>query len=268
MKMTATWIHKTIVCAMTLAFAFSVVAETQQISAKVTRIKGSARYSTDSATWNTLKVGQSLPAGTVVQTAQGSFVDLILGETTAVVQSPKIGQYLSYQPLVQQNTVRIYQDSMLALDKLTSTKTGMEEVSETQLDLRQGKIFGKVKKLSAASKYEIKLPNGVAGIRGTVYTVDANGIVTVLEGSVVISMVGADGRVVTVVVEAGYMYDPRAGGAPSPVPQTVLQDLIIAAKEAGVGPETPPTTYTIDQTIINVSPTTGTQPSTSGPPAE
>jgi hypothetical protein len=260
MKMTAMWIQKTIVCAMTLALACSVFAQTQEVTAKVTRIKGAARYSTDSKTWNTLKVGQSLPAGVVVQTAKGTIVDLILGETTPVVQSPKIGQYLSYQPMVQQNTLRLYEDSALALDKLTVTKTGMDEVSETQLDLRAGKLFGRVKKLSGASKYEIKLPNGVAGIRGTIYTVDVNGVVTVLEGTVVVSMVGSDGKVITVVVNAGFWYDPRIGGDPQRLPDTQLQELVLLAKEVGVGPETGPTTYTIDQTVINVSPTAGTTP--------
>jgi hypothetical protein len=270
MKMTAMWIQKTIVCAMTLALACSVLAETQSINAKVTRIKGSARYSTDSKTWSTLKLGQVLWAGTVIQTAKGSFVDLVLGDALPVVQSPKIGQVSlpyppshtppAFQPSVQANTVRLYEDSALALDKLTCTKTGMDEVSDTQFDLRAGKMFGRVKKLSPASKYEIKLPNGVAGIRGTMFTVDVNGVVTVLEGTVVISIVGADGKVTTVVVEAGNMYDPRSGGPPTKLPDTLLQELILAAKEAGAGVEIGPTSYTIDQTIINVSPTTGTNP--------
>ena len=260
MKMTAMWIQKTIICAMTMALACSVLAETQQVSAKVTRVKGSARYSTDSTTWNALKVGQMLPAGSVIQTAKGSTVDLVLGESAAVVHSPKIGQYMSYQPLVQQNTLRLFEDSALAIDKLTCTKTGLDEVTETQLDLRAGKVFGKVKKLSAASKYEVKLPNGVAGIRGTIYTVDVNGVITVLEGSVVISLVGSDGKVVTVVVEAGYMFDPRAGGQPTPITDTLLQELILAAQQAGIT-STGPTTFTMDETVVNVSPTTGTEPS-------
>jgi hypothetical protein len=274
MKMTAMWIQKTIVCAMTLALAGSVLAETQSISAKVTRIKGSARYSTDSKTWNTLKIGQTVSAGTVIQTAKGSFVDLVLGDSLPVIQSPKVGQYWvpyppshtppGFQPNVQANSIRLYEDSALALDRLTCTKTGMDEVSDTQLDLRAGKMFGRVKKLSAASKYEIKLPNGVAGIRGTMFTVDVNGVVTVLDGTVVISIIGADGKVTTVVVEAGYMYDPRGGGPPTKLPDTLLQELLIASKEAGAGVEPGPTSYTLDKTVINVSPTTGTSPGSNG----
>jgi hypothetical protein len=57
-----------------------------------------------------------------------------------------------------------------------------------------------VKKMSAASKYEVKIPNGVAGIRGTVYDISADGIVKVLSGSVVLANVGPDGAVVTQVI--------------------------------------------------------------------
>jgi hypothetical protein len=47
--------------------------------------------------------------------------------------------------------------------------------------------------MSAASKYEVKLPNGVAGIRGTVYDITSEGVIQVSSGSVVIAWVGADG---------------------------------------------------------------------------
>lgn len=274
MKMTATWIQKTLVCAMTLALAGSVIAETKQVNAKVSRIKGSARYSTDAANWKTLKVGQSLGAGVVIQTAANSFVDLVLGAEDAIVMSPRISETFTVRPpaesafqaLLAPDSIRVYADSMLALDKLTSTKTGMDDVRETQLDLRAGSIFGKVKKLSAASKYEIKLPNGVAGIRGTIYSVNAQGVVSVLIGSVVISMVGPDGRVATQVVNGGYSYDPSTG-ALTPLSDDQVQELTDTAQKAGEGAAPPPTTYTIDQTTIFISPTTGTGPS-SGPSPE
>ena len=56
------------------------------------------------------------------------------------------------------------ENSALGIDKLTSMDTGSDSVTETQLDLKAGHIMGSVKKLSAASKYEVKIPNGVAGI--------------------------------------------------------------------------------------------------------
>jgi hypothetical protein len=38
---------------------------------------------------------------------------------------------------------------------------------EVELDLPDGDIYFNVNKLSKASRYEVKMPNGVAGIRGT-----------------------------------------------------------------------------------------------------
>jgi len=58
---------------------------------------------------------------------------------------------VTYQPAAEQNMVRIWENSRLGLDKLTSTETGANVVTETQLDLQAGHIFGSVKKMSAAS---------------------------------------------------------------------------------------------------------------------
>jgi hypothetical protein len=85
----------------------------------------------------------------------------------------------------------------LAIDKLTAEDTGTDMVTETQLDLRAGRITGSVKKLSAASRYEIKFPTGVAGIRGTLYSITSGGVVQVGLGSVVVSYL-KDGAVVTI----------------------------------------------------------------------
>src|SRR5436853_461332 len=77
-------------------------------------------------------------------------------------------------------------------------------------NLKVGRIFGNVKKLSAASKYNIKLPSGIAGIRGTVYSIGADGTVKVSSGSVVIAFVSADGKATALEVKAGQQFDPRA----------------------------------------------------------
>lgn len=269
MKISATWIQKAVVGALALVVALSAVAEPKPVMAKVTRIKGSARYSTDNSTWQTLTVGKSLGSGVVVQTAANSYVDFLLSQETPIIRAPRVGEYLTYSPLGEQDTLRLYEDSVLAIDKLTATKTGADVVKETQLDLRSGSIFGKVKKLSAASKYEIKLPNGVAGIRGTIYTINAQGVVSVLVGSVVLAYVGPDGSVITQVVMGGYQFDPRTGEL-TPIPDFQQKEMVKAAKEAGIGPNTPPTTYTIDDTIVYVSPTQGHNGNEggNGPPPE
>ena len=155
--------------------------------ATVIRIKGPARYTTGNNTWQPLRQGMVLKPGTIIQTSteQGSFVDLVLSDGAASVPSPALYQpYIpssytslsSYQPSSDQNVVRLWENSALGIDKISSMHTGADTVTDTQLDLKVGRVSGNVKKMSAASKYEIKLPNGVAGIRGTVYDVTAEGI--------------------------------------------------------------------------------------------
>jgi hypothetical protein len=114
-------------------------------------------------------------------------------------------------PTAEQDMVRIWENTVLGVDKMTSTETGADVVTETQLDLKAGHIFGMVKKMSAASKYEVKIPNGVAGIRGTTYDISAEGVVKVFVGSVVLAYVGPDGTVVTQVVMTLQQFDARTG---------------------------------------------------------
>src|SRR5215471_14798802 len=174
------------VCGIVFAIATTLSAQAPyQGAAKVVRIKGSARYSTGNNVWLPLKVGATLRPGTIIQTAKtDSYVDLVLAGGEAATPAPMTTSTAagagagaggtSYQPSSEQNVVRILEDSALAIDKLTTTQTGADVVSETQLDLQRGRIMGNVKKMSAASKYEVKIPNGVAGIRGTIYYITAD----------------------------------------------------------------------------------------------
>ena len=249
-------------CGLALAMVTTVAAQTAvQSAAKVVRIKGNARFTTGNNVWQPLRVGALLRAGTVIQTAsEGSYVDLVLGNEEAAAPSAAAAaptSSRSYTPTAgDQNIVRVFENSTLAVDKLTTMDTGADTVSETQLDLQRGRIFGNVKKMSAASKYEVKLPNGVAGIRGTIYTLSAVGVVQVLVGSVVIAYVGADGNVVTQVVMGGQQFDARTGQV-TPIPNFNQKEMVKLAKETRVGPNVPPTTFTIDHTIYYVSPTIG-----------
>jgi hypothetical protein len=79
------------------------------------------------------------------------------------------------------------------------------------MDLKAGTIIGTVKKLTPTSKYEVKIPNGVAGIRGTINFLNASGILRVLSGSVVVAYVGSGGNVITQIVNAGEQFDTNTG---------------------------------------------------------
>jgi hypothetical protein len=130
-------------------------------------------------------------------------------------------------------------DTVLAIDKLNISDTGAGTVSDTELDLRSGKVFGNVKKLSAMSTYEIKTPTGVAGIRGTSFSLGGDGSVIVFSGSVVVSYtVGT--TTYTQEVAPGYEFIPSANGGPGTlsyiVPEGQTLDQWSQSQAAANGP--------------------------------
>jgi hypothetical protein len=85
------------------------------------------------------------------QTGSGTTVDLFLGRGTGVV--------------------RVKENTTLGLSKLTATDSGDEQLTETELTVPRGEILGSVNKLPSGSHYEIKTPDGLAGVRGTRYRI-------------------------------------------------------------------------------------------------
>jgi hypothetical protein len=223
------------------------------IPAKVVRVKGDARYTTDNTTWHTLKVGQTLEPGTTIQTGgNDSMVDVILGDGEVEQNPQPLSSSVNFQPEAQQNLVRIWADTTLGIDKLTQMQMGSETMTDTQLDLRAGSVFGTVLKLSPTSKYEVKVPNGVAGIRGTIYSISATGVVAVLQGSVIVAYIDASGNPATKQVDKGYEFDTRTGQI-TPLSQLNLGQLIKLAWESRIIVNRP-VTVTTDHTIYQVSP--------------
>ena len=254
-----------VVCAVAFAMVSTLAAQTIG-SAKAIRIKGPARYTTGNNIWQPLGVGTVLQSGTVVQTSteKGSYVDIVLGEETAAVVQPVIfrpgivssmaSASPNYQANVDQNVIRIWENSALGIDKLSSMQTGADVVTDTQLDLKAGRITGNVRKMSAASKYEIKLPNGVLGIRGTLYDAYADGLVKIFVGSAVAAAVdGKSGNVTTQTVMGGQQYDMRTNQL-SPISPSDMSnvDALVAALTPTVAVVT--TLMASDKTIITVSP--------------
>lgn len=207
---------------LTLALITNAEAQNSKTrTGKVVRIKGDARYSTGNKVWQPLKVGTVLKSGTVVQTAVNSFVDVVINEEAsaeAFALSPMSmsaassssassgGGGASVIPTPDQDVVRILDDSYLVFDSLTATATSADTVTETLLDLKKGSIFGSVKKQAAASRFEVKTPNGVAGIRGTIFLISTSNI-SCLTGSVICAFTDAQGNVGTQVVGAGQQFN-------------------------------------------------------------
>src|SRR6516162_10222257 len=130
--------------AMAMAMASSVFAQEVQGVATVIRLKGNARYTTfGTSNWQPLKKGMVLKAGTVVQTSteKGAFVDLVMSDIGATLPTPTIYQpYIpssytsttSYQPSAEQNVIRLWENSAIGIDKLSSVQTGADTVTDTQ----------------------------------------------------------------------------------------------------------------------------------------
>lgn len=195
---------KMLTCAVLLGAALlTSTAEAAVGKAVVRAVRGSADYSDGSGSWLPLKVGRVLKPGAIIRTSADSQVDLFLEQNGPVV--------------------RVTQSTQLAIERLSYENTGVESVIDTGLDLRSGRILGNVKKMAEASKYEVKTPNGVAGIRGTEYDISADGKVIVLDGSVVVVYVKADGTVITQVVNAGQTFDPATGLVRDSTPAEVSQ---------------------------------------------
>jgi len=160
MKQTRTFLSSLLAGAVALAMASSLTAETVgDGSATVVRVQGPARYTVGNNVWQPLKVGAVLRPGTIVQTStqKGSYVDLVLGDGNGnaplaqpAVYKPYIPNSMStsmaYQPIAEQNVVRVWENSALGIDKLGAQQTGAERVTDTQLDLKTGHITGSVKK--------------------------------------------------------------------------------------------------------------------------
>jgi FecR protein len=224
MKHTRSFLTRLVLCGTAISMASALVAgAAQEGVAKVLRIKGSARYSLGNNNWLPLNPGDILRPGTLIQTgqAEGTYVDLALmreGATApATVSRTMVGHLgfsaagmVRYHPVAEQNTIRIWENSLVGIDRLTFSDTGEGTVSDTQLDLKAGHILGTVKKMPAAARYEIKLPNGVAGVRGTVYDITANGLIRVASGTVVYSFVNAQGNIQTRVITGGQEYNPSS----------------------------------------------------------
>jgi hypothetical protein len=217
--------NKTLAWMMAAALSVVLVSnataqDSKQRTGKVVRIKGDARYSTGNKVWQPLKVGTVLKSGNVVQTAANSFVDVVINEeaTAEAVTLKPISTASSASsassggggagaiPTPDQDVVRVLDDSYLVFDSLSAAATGADTVTETLLDLKKGSIFGSVKKQAAASRFEIKTPNGVAGIRGTIFLISVNNI-SCLTGSVICAFTDAQGNVGTQVVGAGQQFN-------------------------------------------------------------
>jgi hypothetical protein len=145
-------------------------AQVKQGTAVVKALSGSASYLDAWGMTHQVSVGTVLKVGQTLQTGEGAFVDLFLAEN-----GPAVG---------------INPNSVLRLERLNSWQSALGTLVDTRLDLQAGQLYGIVDKLLPGSRYEVKMPNGVAKVRGTTFYVDTKtGSVHVISGSVSVEVV-------------------------------------------------------------------------------
>ncbi len=261
-----------ILCGAIASVAASVSAQnTKQGYVTAVRVQGIVTYSLGKdQPEHPLVAGKYLPPGAIVFTKDNGVADLVLGkfvdlpqakwapERISLAPDAQVRGFVTYKPTADQNAIRLTPNSTLAIDKLTIVDTGSDTVSDTELDLKKGKIFASVRKLSGASQYIVKLPNGVAGVRGTLFSISVDGTVACFEsknGGVILALTLPDGSNKTFLIAEGQLLDPATGtpAAISPQLNKILDQVFKALR----------TTYfqvvnfEYDHTDRRVSPTTG-----------
>jgi len=191
--------------------------------AEVMKVVGQATVAKQGGSTASVTAGMVLGTGDTITTSAGSTVDLNLGVN---------GDFLRVEP-----------DSSLKLENLDIANVAERTVT-TQININRGGVTGNVvNKLSLASKYEIKSAGGVAGIRGTKYSVMTAGTpsritrIVVTQGTVNFSQGG-----VTINIGAGQAYSPPATGP---------------AVQANVGVPTAAETETVDRIAATIQQTGG-----------
>ncbi len=218
MKLSTSFVFQwAVLAAFSAVFPLSAQAQTEANGVFVTAVGGTATYAKGGVGSTPVITGVQLRKGDVITTGPSSHVDLEVGNGVGVIQMTA--------------------DSKFAIGDITVTRTTADTVTDSQFDLRKGAIYAKVHKLSKASRYEIKTPKGIAGIRATTVYLDADGNMTVGEGTAGISYFGGG----TFVLREGQSMT-LASPAPLPASGQALKELMDAIWDAvhhGIGRDLP-----------------------------
>ncbi len=260
------------VCGLALAFTSAASAQdVKQGVATVVRVRGEASYTLEGGPnpkWIPLVAGKILQAGATIKTEPNGLVDVVLGKQIDMPQASPVPDKISlapdapvrgmvdFKPSTEQNVIRLSGSTTLKIDTLTVSDTGVDTVSDTELDLQSGRIFASVKKLSTESKYFIKTPTGIAGVRGTLFGLGSDNWCGVVKNSVWLSYTGADGLAKTVLIGAGSEFNP-SNGQTGPLPA----DLLGALQQIATALDTvylQVVSFAFDRSQVNISATSGT----------
>ncbi len=156
MKITQIISRTFVACTLALALACVSTNANAQVMKKgkatVRAVHGPCKYSVAGGPWLPIKVNMTLLSGTSVKTeGPESWVDMNVNGVNS--------------------TVRVAPNTTMKIDNMEYMGSSSSGDTKTTLNLQSGNVLGNVKKLSASSDYDIRTPNGVAGIRGTDFSV-------------------------------------------------------------------------------------------------
>ena len=143
---------KTLKIAIIALFILGIVpmalAEETMRIAKVSEFEGTVEAKIASNDWAPVQAGTAMKQGDLIRTKANSW---------AVLD-------------IDGSTVEVKQNSQMKLAELVADKA--KDSQKTLLDLALGEVLIKAKKLdSEKSKFEVKTPTSIVGVRGTTFSV-------------------------------------------------------------------------------------------------
>jgi hypothetical protein len=144
------------------------------VQVPVKGVLGRAQYSRANGPFIPLGPGMSVRGGDVVQTANGSAVDLDFGSPAGLV--------------------RLTENAVLHLDALNKASTNQGGATEIKLNLKSGELLGIAKRVPDEGRFEIKIPVGLVQILEGRYRIDARGYIVLVEGKALLAYVPATGE--------------------------------------------------------------------------
>ncbi len=133
------------------AFSFGFAEQTKR-TASVAETKGVVEVKIGKGKWTPAKVGMELNQGDIIRTKKDSWA------------------LVNLDGMAETATVELKQNGQLKMAELLENKD--EQAQTTLLDLALGEILIEAKKLhSEKSKFEVKTPTSIVGVRGTTFSV-------------------------------------------------------------------------------------------------
>ena len=182
----------------------------EPLPSTVIRVKGAARFTQNEANgWLPLKRGQVLLPSTILQTAKGAQVDLVIGSKLTLPK--KQGTNSPAPALVITNGIRLLGDSVLCLKQIEgrqAVSTNAAVVRTVELELRSGGIIGIAGKPVEGGKYGVRIWYGVFTVAEGAYFVEATGDCGALNKAAILSFRNTETKEAkTYDIPAGYWGD-------------------------------------------------------------